>query len=87
MICMRAKAEVEEALEVWRDFERPSMWQRSRKGNLWREWDGVTLTIYRRGRFFKYCVADGDNKRYSARAYKTEKEAMTELGELLGLSD
>ena len=71
-------AEVETQLTAWESFS--SGFRQSRKGNWWREWDGLTLTIFRNryGRW-QYCVADPDGPHWSHNAYDTEGEAMDSL--------
>lgn len=63
----------------WSEFE--SGFRRSRRGNLWRTYDGVTVTIFRReGGSFGWCIAVADDdKRFSSFAYETEEEAMESL--------
>jgi hypothetical protein len=50
-------------------------WRRSRKGNLWRKLEGVTLTVFRCEGGWRYCVADAAGPRYGERVYDGEEEA------------
>lgn len=85
---MKRKREVEAALARWEAFERPSAWRRSRRGNLWRTWGDLTVSIfYHADARYHWSVADSDGPRYSSCGYATEEEAMTALGEAIGLSD
>lgn len=79
--------DVAAALATWREFEDMAAWQRSAKGNLWRRWDEVTVTIFYRDRRYRWSIADGEEVQYSRATYGDEEEAMTALGEALGLSD
>jgi hypothetical protein len=58
-------------------FLDPRFWRQSAKGNTWRKYRGVTITIFidaRRGGF-KWCVSDSDPL-YSHRRFAAEDEAM-----------
>lgn len=60
--------------------------RRSKKGNIWRTWEGVTVTIFERAEgFFRWSIADGDGVRYSPGAYETDGEALEMLAEELGV--
>jgi hypothetical protein len=77
--------EIDSAMDAWEEFE--DRWKRSRKGNLWKHWDGLTLTVFRRegDGWFAWSIADADGPRFSQAAYRTEEEALTALGETLGV--
>lgn len=53
----------------------PWPWRISDKGNLWRREGPLTLTLFRRGNRWAYCIADR-KPRYSARSYLDVQEAM-----------
>lgn len=58
--------------------------RRSRKGNLWREYDGETLTVFPSvDGGYVYCRVGPDGKRYSTRDYETEEEALWALWEVV----
>lgn len=77
---------IEAALAACAEFESPSAWGRSTKGNLCRQWDGVTLTIFKRDdECFGWCIADGEETRYSSGKFDSEEEAMGSLGEAVGI--
>ena len=79
----RRDLEVETALAA---FEEPTAWKRSKKGNLWRKWDDVTLTIFKRpGKCFGWCIVDGDDQQYSPDKFESEEDAMSALGYELGI--
>jgi len=63
--------------------------RRSKKGNLWREYDGKTLSVFPRSDdTFGWCIASGDdNKQFSSRGYETEEEAIEALGRMLDVED
>jgi hypothetical protein len=78
----------EAALAARASFE--AGFRRSRRGNLWRDWENVTLTIYRRKDAFGFgwCIADGEQPRFSSGRYETEEDALSALGsELLDLGE
>jgi hypothetical protein len=77
--------EVQMALARIADFESPAAWRRSAKGNLWREWEDKTVTIFQRKGLFHWCVADGEETRYSREEYETEDDARMALCEFLGV--
>jgi hypothetical protein len=55
--------------------------KRSRRGNLWRNWEGMTLTVFARddGRF-GWCIVDAEgDKRFSRKAYEDEEWAIGAL--------
>jgi hypothetical protein len=79
---------IEDQLAAWAEFEEPDAWRRSKKGNVWREWDEKTVTIFRhRNGGFAWCINDGDESHFSQGSYEDEEQARTALGESLGLSD
>jgi hypothetical protein len=55
--------------------------KRSRNGNLWQQWDGLTLSVFRRRRdgFFGWCIAGPDGQSYSPGGYAREQEAIGAL--------
>jgi hypothetical protein len=55
--------------------------RRSRKGNLWRPFQGVTLTVFAHpvDGSYHWCLSDGDGPRYGERGYDEEEEAMRDL--------
>jgi hypothetical protein len=54
---------------------------RSRKGNLWRKWDGVTLTVFLRTQGgYAWCVSGGgDSTRFSPGTFDGEGDALRDL--------
>ena len=73
-------AEVEAQLTAWESFIDGRQWKQSVKGNWWRQWQGLTLTVYlnKFGRW-QHCVADPDGPHWSPNAYDSEDEAMESL--------
>jgi hypothetical protein len=55
--------------------------RRSKKGNLWRHFDGLTLTVFaRRGDgFFGWCVCGNDGPRFSQGCFEDEHDAVSSL--------
>jgi hypothetical protein len=71
---------------AWAEFESPTAWKRSQKGNIWREWAGRRCVIFRRrdGRY-GWSIADEEEVRFSPCSYATEDGARTALGEAVGV--
>lgn len=67
------------------DFE--SGFARSRKGNLWRHFDGKTIVVFHRegDDRFAYSISDEDGPTFSRRAYPSVAEAMKALARELGV--
>jgi hypothetical protein len=79
--------QVKEALSLWAQFEDVAAWRRSAKGNLWRRWDECTVSVFYRDRRYHWSIADGEDVTFSHATYGDEEEALTALGEAMGLSD
>lgn len=90
---MRTKAEVEEALKRWREFESGKNWQRSKLGNLTRIFEGRRVTVFKQKgprdehRFYGWCISSSDDDYEFCDGYYTQRDAMTGLGEALGVSE
>lgn len=71
------------------EFENPILWKRSKRGNLWRNWQGMTLTIFKRkgDGYYAWSIADVDGPRFSSCGYETEHEAIGELESALGVGE
>lgn len=54
-----------------------SSWHRSKRGNLWRHYDGCTLTIFGRddGRY-SWCIAGPRGPRFSSATYPNQRKAL-----------
>jgi hypothetical protein len=64
--------------------------QRSKKGNLWRYFQGMTLTIFARAGLagtYSWCISDGGEPRFSRAVFASEAEALESLANELGLED
>jgi hypothetical protein len=75
------------ALAERQEFTDVRNWRRSRKGNAWRVWEGVTLTVfYREGRY-RYSLNDEllPELRFSEGNYDSEEEAVEALADELGV--
>jgi hypothetical protein len=73
--------EVEAALAEWAQFENRTNWHSTHKGNLTRQWDGSTLTVFmKRNRRFAWSSNYEDEVRYSANTFETVEEAIESLG-------
>lgn len=71
---------------AWLDFV--AGFQRSRRGNLWRNWDGKTLTVFnRRDGLWGWSIADRDGPRFSRRGHEDDESAMLALYQELDLAD
>ena len=60
--------------------QRPLMerrtWKRSKKGNLWRTYAGLTLSIFRVRGGWAWCVADRRGPRYGRVVFSTLRQAL-----------
>jgi hypothetical protein len=76
-------------LVVRAEFEEPDAWRRSNKGNLWRVWNELTVTIFRhRDGGFAWCIVDAEGeKRFSKKSFEDEEWAMGALADAVGLTD
>jgi hypothetical protein len=68
------------------EFANPENWKRSRKGNLWRTWQGITVTVFR-NRFggYGWCAHDGREPQYSRGRFEDEEEAVMDAADELGV--
>ena len=85
----KRKRRVDEAAELrmanWEEFSAASAWRRASRGNLWREWEGETITVFERpAGSFNWSVADEDGPRYSREVFDDEDDAMMALCEEVG---
>ena len=66
------------------DFE--AGFSRSRRGNLWRLFEGKTRTVFRRrDDYFGWCIATDESKKFSAQGYEFEGDALAALTDALGI--
>ncbi len=79
--------EIEAVLAAHAEFA--DGFRRSRRGNLWRNFQGQTVTIFKRtgDDFYGWCIAGGDERRFSSGAYETEADAMDALASELGVGE
>lgn len=70
-------------LDALLNEDRPQPWRRSRKGNLYRRWLDMTLTVFQRqDQLYGYCISPRKGPpRYSAGGYGTEDQAMAAMWE------
>jgi hypothetical protein len=66
-------------------FRDASGWSRSRKGNLWRKWDGMTVSIFPRRGGFAWSITEDDSPQYSPSQHETEEDALDDLAGVLGM--
>ncbi len=77
--------ELEARIAEFEAFADPAAWRRSRKGNLWRHYEGVTVSIFtRRDDMPGWSIADADGTRFSHGGFFDEEEAMGDLADELG---
>jgi hypothetical protein len=61
--------------------------RRSKRGNLWRKWQGLTVCVYKyqaTGRY-GWSIASPDNTRFSAQTFDSEESALSALVTALGI--
>lgn len=75
------------AMLLWERFKAPQYWARSRKNNLWRNYENVTVSIFQRPSdgSFGWSIADDEGVRFSRGGFATEDDCMDGLGEQLGV--
>ena len=61
------------------DFE--AGFSRSKRGNLWRHWRGLSLTVFRRpgDGWYSFAIAGKAGPRFSRYPFETESEALEAL--------
>ena len=70
--------EIEVLLKLREKFENPAEWNVSKKGNgnIWREWDGMALSIFRKySGGYCWCVSNEERRSFSVTKYATVEEA------------
>ncbi len=83
----KQQREVEEALARWAEFEDPQNWSRTRRGNLTRSYDGTRVTVFKQGdESFGWCISSTEDGTTFGEGYENSEDAMTALGESLGVS-
>ena len=75
--------QIETALAARAEFDDPTRWRRSKRGNLWRQWENQTVTVFAREGGWWWCVADEEQRRFSRRGYASIAWAKTALAENL----
>ena len=61
--------------------------KRSHRGNLWRRYEGRTLTVFKRegdGRY-AWSIADENGPRFSRESFETEEDALGNLAFAVGI--
>ena len=81
------RAEIEFAARLAERTEFESGFRRSQKGNLWRHFEGMTLTIFgREDERFGWCIVDVEGgKRFSCGSYETEEAVLGSLADELAI--
>jgi hypothetical protein len=70
--------ELEAKLAELREFQ--AGFKRSKRGNLWRHYEGLTLCVFKRDDdYFAWSISDADGPRYSPGAFEDEDEALASL--------
>lgn len=83
----KQQREVDEALARWAEFEDPEQWTRTKRGNLTRVYDGTRVTVFKRpDEIFGWCISSSEDETTFGEGYDDESDAMTALGEALGVS-
>jgi hypothetical protein len=67
---------------IWSQFE--AGFRRSKKGNLWRHYEGQTICVFTRDDgYYGWSISGNDGNRFSKGGYQREEEALGALGEAL----
>jgi len=62
--------------------------RRSRKGNFWRQWGNLTVTVFKRADgYYAWSIADGDGVHYSRSGHEEEGDALESLASALGIGE
>ncbi len=79
----RQEREIADRLAQRAEFE--AGFRRSKKNNLWRHLEGMTLTIFgREDERFGWCIVDAEGERqFSRGSFETEADALGSLAEEL----
>src|SRR5262245_39961852 len=78
--------DVERFEKARRDFA--ESFERSAKGNLWRTWDGMTVTVFKRkDDRWAWCITDDRTRRFSPGGYDDEHYAISALATELGVGN
>jgi hypothetical protein len=67
----------DETEEAQKEFR--AGFRRNRKGNLQREYGGLTLTVFRWGEGYRWCMSDDDYGPQYSHDYESEEEAVFDL--------
>ena len=85
---MPTKQEVNATLKRWREFESLKHWRRTERGNLTRRYDGRRVTVFQqKDELYGWCISSTVDEVECSEGYDSEEDAMTGLGEALGVSE
>ena len=75
---------VDQILAARAEFE--AGFKRSKRRNLWRQWQGLNVTIYRRlDDYYGWAVVGPEGKEFSSYGYESEEDALIALCDKLGI--
>jgi len=57
--------------------------KRSKKGNLWRTWQQLTVVVFKRQDVFAWSIANDDGVKFSTKSFSTEEDAIENLWKVL----
>ena len=78
------EVERQAAIAELEEFMNPAAWHRTKAGNLSREWEGMTVTVFLNRREYGWVIKDEeDEKQFSKTRYEAEEDAMYGLAEAL----
>jgi hypothetical protein len=83
----RRDYKLEAALAELEAFEDLSAWRLSQKGNLCRDWNDLTVSLFYKNHRYHWSMARDDDVEYSEETYGDLKEAMAGLGKALGVGE
>jgi hypothetical protein len=73
--------------ELWREFRSTAKWQKSKSNprNIWRMYEGRTLTVFRKYGRFRWSIADAEQVIYSEDDFDTRSDAIDDVGTYVGV--
>ena len=83
----REAENVEAVTQAREEFE--AAFRRSRRGKLWRHWEGMTLTVFKRkgDGYFGWSISDSEGPRFSPGGFEHEEGGSSALASELSVGE